>query len=98
MHFGPVLRGVANLFGGTGANLAVQWHMASGFLEALWRDEAMVPHRIAVATLLADRFLSGTPEARRAFSASLFRDPDDAISAFERSVASAVTENARKAA
>jgi tetratricopeptide (TPR) repeat protein len=95
---GPVLRGIANLFGGAGANLAVQWHLASGFLEALWRDEALVPNRIAVATLLADRFLAGASEARRAFSVSLFRDPDDALSAFECSVASAIKENARYAA
>jgi tetratricopeptide (TPR) repeat protein len=95
---GPVLRGVANLFGGAGANLAVQWHNASGFLRALWEDEAMVPHRMAVATLLADRFLISAPEARRAFSVSLFRDPDDALSAFERAVALAIRENAGPAA
>jgi tetratricopeptide (TPR) repeat protein len=89
---GPTTRGVVDLLGGTGANLAFQWQRTSGFLETLWRDEAMVAHRLAVATLLADRFLAGAPEARRAFSASLFRDPDDAFRALERSVASAMTE------
>ncbi len=95
---GPALRGVVNLFGGAGANLAVQWHMASDFLGGLWRDDAMVQHRIAVATLLADRFLAGAPEARRAFSESLFKYPDDGLSAFGRGVASAITEKAGEAA
>jgi hypothetical protein len=84
---GTTLRGLAALMGGSGANLAEQGAVASEFVAAVWREQELVPHRHVLASLLADRLLVGSPDVRRTFSEALFRDPDNALSAFDRAIA-----------
>lgn len=92
---GTTLRGVAALIGGPGSNVTAQWKAVSEFLAAVWQDDELVAQRHALATLMADRLLSDAPDARRSFSAALFRDPDNALTALDRAISGLALADAR---
>lgn len=95
-EIGPTMRGLCALLGGALVNLAVQWGEVSQFLARVWRDEGLTSHRLAIANLVADNLLSAAPEARSELSARLFRDPDEALAAFDRVVTAAIAEQREK--